>query len=125
MDKIYMNSNDGVNKVFLLGDIVNEPEWCKIDGEKMLCFKLVTPESIKKNGKPHEHLEYHNIKLPVDILENGFHLRKGDHVYLQGKIQTKKLFENNVKLYRSEILATSIEQLKTASKEEASSILQR
>jgi single-strand DNA-binding protein len=108
-----MLSNSGVNKVFLLGYIGKEPCWFSEKNEpKMLCFPIITTEFIKKNGTSVEHLEWHQIKIPDNFVADENMLKKGQLVYLQGKIQTRHFTdERQIKRYKTEILAQQVQVL--------------
>jgi hypothetical protein len=49
------------------------------------------------------------------MVKSAIDIRKGDILYVQGKIQTRVVFENNIKLYRCEILANNLEHVKVLS----------
>ena len=108
-----MLSNSGINKVFLVGHIGKEPRWHLANNEpKMLCFPMVTTEFIKKNGTSVEHVEWHQIKIPENFVEDETLLKKGQLVYVQGKIQTRQFTdEQQVKRYKTEILAQQVQLL--------------
>ncbi|MBV8389740.1 MAG: single-stranded DNA-binding protein [Mucilaginibacter sp.] len=109
-----MPFNATVNRVFLLGQISDDPTWQQNAGKSMLYFTLDTTEEIKKGDSTLEHIEQHRIKIPADIAGNAL-IQKGKSVYIQGKVQTRGVFEDGVKMYRAEILVSSIEVLKTTS----------
>jgi single-stranded DNA-binding protein len=111
-----MSFNTGINRVFLLGTVNESPAWQIIEGQRMLCFTLITTEEVKKGTGSYEHTELHTIKISPELIRNRIHIEKDEMVYIQGKIQTRTVFENGVKLYKAEILATSVEHLKTANK---------
>jgi single-strand DNA-binding protein len=108
-----MLSNSGINKVFLVGHIGKEPRWHSVANEpKMLCFPMVTTEFIKRNGVNVEHVEWHQIKIPQGCIEAEDLLKKGQLVYIQGKIQTRQFTdEQQVKRYKTEILAIQVQVL--------------
>ncbi len=108
-----MLSNSGINKVFLVGHIGKEPRWHSANSEsKMLCFPMVTTEFIKKNGTSVEHVEWHQIKIPENFVEDETLLKKGQLVYVQGKIQTRQFTdEQQIKRYKTEILAQQVQLL--------------
>lgn len=94
-----------------MGYIHKEPRWHINNGQRSLCFQLVTAEWIKKDGEKILHEEYHTVNAP-DSLSNVQNLNKGVVVYLQGRIQTKMFMdEKRVKHYRTEVLATGLEIL--------------
>jgi single-stranded DNA-binding protein len=107
-----MSFSTGVNRVLLIGHIGAELHWEVVSGQRMLCFKLSTTEKIKKDGAAYEHIEWHGIKMPPELVRDGPEPQPGDLVYLQGKLQTRMVFENNTKLYKTEVLVTSFEKLK-------------
>lgn len=109
-----MSYSSGVNRVFLLGRIGNEPEWRIINGQHVLCMQLSTTENIRKNGGAYQLTEWHSIKIPAELITNDAGLKPGALLFVQGKLQTRIVFENNVKLYKTEVLVTSFEKLKSA-----------
>src|SRR6185312_10334751 len=106
-----MAFNTGVNRVFLLGNVGDEPAWQIIEGQRMLCFPLSTSEEIKKGAGTYKHIERHSIQVLPELIKNGIKIKQDDLIYLQGKIRTRIVYENGVKLYKTEILATSLEHL--------------
>lgn len=107
-----MPFSTGVNRVLLIGQIGPELHWQVVSGERVLCFQLSTKEKIKKDSAAHEHVEWHSIKVPRELIRDEKELQPGDHVYVQGKLQTRIVFENRVKMYKTEVLVTSFEKLK-------------
>lgn len=82
-----------LNKVQLIGRLGQDPEVRTLNtGVKFSTFSLATSESYKdKSGQKVEKTEWHNIvvwKQLADIVER--YLNKGDLVYVEGKIETKK-----------------------------------
>lgn len=107
-----MPFNATVNRVFLVGKIIDEPVWAQKGNKRLLYFALSTTEEIKKGDALLEHIERHNIVVPSEIVGDAL-VQPGKWIYIQGKIQTRPVFEDGVKLYRTEIWATNIELLKT------------
>lgn len=101
-----MRENTGINKIFLLGQITTEPQLYthnKIDGYH---FKMVTKEVHEKRGEQLEHLEYHEIRLPITLLLANTQLRKDQFVHIEGKIHTEGWTdEHGVRRYKTEIIA--------------------
>jgi single-strand DNA-binding protein len=106
-----MPSNTTVNRVLLLGNIIDEPVLVQKNNKQTLCFTLTTSEEIRKGETLLEHVEKHHIVAPGGMPEN-ISVQKGAWVYIQGKIRTRVVFEDGVKLYKTEILATTIEVVK-------------
>ncbi|PJJ79553.1 single-stranded DNA-binding protein [Mucilaginibacter auburnensis] len=104
-----MLSQSTINKVLLLGKIMNEPVWSQDSGEKALCFTIATTEKVKKNAEHVLHEEYHDIRLGSH-LANDLQLRRGELVYIQGKIQTRQFVdEEQIRRYKTEIVALSVD----------------
>lgn len=82
------------NKVILIGRLGKDPELRELQsGQKVTSFNLATSESYKdKEGNKVEETEWHTItgwgKL-AEIMNT--YLKKGDRVYIEGKIKTKKV----------------------------------
>lgn len=85
----------GVNKVILLGNCGKDPEIKNLEGGVTVAsFSLATTEVFKDRttGDKKEQTEWHNIVMWRNIAESvqKSELRKGDRVYLEGKIRTRK-----------------------------------
>lgn len=83
----------GVNKVILVGRLGADPEVRTLEsGTKVSSIRLATSERYKdRNGNQQEATEWHNVVLwrgLADITEK--YLKKGDQVYIEGKIKTRK-----------------------------------
>jgi single-strand DNA-binding protein len=83
----------GVNKVILLGNLGKDPEVRSLEGGKKVAkFSLATTESYKdRDGNRVENTEWHNVEFwgaVVDIIEK--YLKKGNQVYIEGKLRTKR-----------------------------------
>lgn len=109
-----MFTNSGINKVFLVGSIGKDPRSHNFqDQQEVLCFPLITNETIKKNGEDFELTEWHNIKIPKAITAINSQLpKKGDLLYIEGKIQTRSFYdEEQVKKYKLEIIVIKFQVL--------------
>ena len=85
----------GVNKVILLGNAGKDPDIRHLEGGVTVAgFPLATTESFRdKNTKEkREQTEWHNIVMWRALAESveKSELKKGDRVYLEGKIRTRK-----------------------------------
>lgn len=81
-----------VNKVILIGRLGKDPEVVNFDsGTKKVSFPLATGESYtNRNGEKVENTEWHNVVMWRRLAEIGEqYLKKGDPVYLEGKIRTR------------------------------------
>jgi len=101
-----------VNKVILLGNLGKDPEVKTLEnGNKMAKFPLATSEKYtdKNTGQLVENTEWHNVVLwrgLADLAEK--YLRKGNQVYVDGKIRTGSWEDNGEKRYSTEIVANDI-----------------
>ena len=77
----------------------------------MLSFQLAIPEILKKAHSSYEHIEYHNIKVPIQIVQNDLPIKLGDWLYVQGQIKTHIEFEAGVRLFKTEVFAFSVERV--------------
>src|SRR3989337_2355675 len=85
----------GVNKVILLGNAGKDPDIRHLEGGVTVAsFSLATTESFrdKNSGDKREQTEWHNIVMWRALAESveKSELKKGDRVYLEGKIRTRK-----------------------------------
>lgn len=97
----------GLNKATLIGTVGKDPEVKTLDGGvKVAKFSLATNESYKdKNGQKVEITDWHNLsawnKL-ADIIEQ--YVKKGSHLYIEGRIKNRTYEKNGVKHYYTEIV---------------------
>jgi single-strand DNA-binding protein len=97
--------NSGINKVVLLGNIYKNGRLHDYKQQKFFHFTLVTDESFKKRGETLTNSEFHNIKIPVFLVEAEIeNFNKGRLIYIEGKIQTNSFIDNSgVKRYKTEV----------------------
>ena len=104
-----------INKVILLGRVGKDPEIQQFDGGNKSSFSVATTERgfTTRDGKEiPEKTEWHNIvcwKGLSTIVER--FVKKGDLIYLEGKITTRSWDSDNGKKYITEIVADNIELL--------------
>jgi single-strand DNA-binding protein len=104
----------GVNKVILIGNLGRDPEVLTFEnGVKKATFSLATSESYKdKDGNKVDQTEWHNIVLWRGLAEVAEkYLRKGNSIYLEGKIKTRSYELNGVKKYVTEIFGDNMTML--------------
>lgn len=82
---------NGINKVTLVGNVGDIPKFSQFENNGMVAhFPLATNEFfLDKEGKEVKKTEWHKITAwnkQAEILKN--HLKKGDALYIEGKIQT-------------------------------------
>jgi len=101
-----------VNKVILIGNLGKDPEVRHLEGGvTKVSFPLATSETYKdKSGNKIEHTEWHNIILWRGLAEVAEKfLKKGNPVYIEGKIKTRTWEDKEGnKRYSVEIIADNM-----------------
>lgn len=88
----------GLNKVMLIGNVGGDPEIRTLpSGSKVANFSLATSESYTdRTGQKQTQTEWHRIEMwdgLAGIAEQ--YVRKGDPVYIEGKIRNEKWTDQN------------------------------
>ncbi|HOD40462.1 MAG TPA: single-stranded DNA-binding protein [Candidatus Wallbacteria bacterium] len=83
-----------VNKVFILGNVGNDPEASVTkNGNSMSSFSVATNESVKnQNGGYDQIPQWHKVKLfgtTADIANQ--YIKKGSRVFIEGKVSYGKI----------------------------------
>ena len=108
-----MLGKNTVNKVMLMGRVGNEPNWQVIDGQRTLCFSLITVDKLKSGADPLFE-DWHEIQVPERLLVTD-KLTRDMMVYIQGKLHTRIMIdEKKVKHYRTEVIATNADIIELA-----------
>src|SRR5437879_3306604 len=112
----------GVNKVILVGHVGKDPEVKYLEGGVAVAkFTLATSESYKnKEGNKVDQTEWHNVVMwrqLAEIVEK--YVKKGQLLYVEGKIKTRTYGEDSNKKYFTEIIADQMTML--GSKKDADS----
>lgn len=104
-----------INQVTLIGHAGRDIEVRTLEnGTKVGTFSLATTESWKdKSDEWHQQTEWHNIVIwrPSATIEK---IKKGDKVFIQGKITTRKYQKDDIEHQRTEIVAHLVRGLDTA-----------
>ncbi len=99
---------NGINKVTLVGNVGEAPRFNQSENKLMIAhFPLATNEEYTdKEGKEIKKTEWHRITVfnkRADAVKN--HVKKGDTLYVEGKIQTTSYDDKEgVKRYSTEII---------------------
>tara|TARA_R110000823_G_scaffold99584_1_gene214912 strand:- start:978 stop:1430 length:453 start_codon:yes stop_codon:yes gene_type:complete len=104
-----------VNKVIIIGNLGKDPELKSFDnGGKIANFSVATTESWKDKatGEKKEKTEWHN----VTVRQNGNskiidafiepYLKKGNKVYIEGKLETRSWEQEGTKRYTTEVIVS-------------------
>ncbi|MGL4714894.1 MAG: single-stranded DNA-binding protein [Aeromonas sp.] len=102
----------GINKVMLIGRLGQDPEVRYIpNGGAVSNITLATSESWqdKQTGEKKERTEWHRVVFMGKLAEVvGEYLKKGDQVYVEGKLQTRKWQDQSgQERYTTEVLVDS------------------
>lgn len=104
-----------VNKVILIGNLGKDPEVKYLEGGIANAkFPLATGETWKDRttGEKKERTEWHNIVLWRGLAEVAEkYLKKGDKVFIEGKIQTRSYEKDGIKRYFTEIIGENMTML--------------
>jgi len=98
----------GVNKVILIGNAGSDPEVRYApNGNAFANLTLATSESWKdkQTGQLQERTEWHRVVFSGKIAEIvGEYVRKGQQLYVEGKLRTREWEKDGVKRYTTEVL---------------------
>jgi len=112
---------NGLNKVTLIGHVGKDPEVRYLDKDTAVAnFTLATTEKYRdKNNELQSATEWHNIVAWRGLAKTiEKFVKKGDPLYIEGKIKAKSWDDNGTKKYMTEILADTMIML--GSKKEGS-----
>lgn len=104
-----------INKVILIGNVGNEPEFKNLNGgAKVANFPLATNETYNdRNGNKVQHTDWHNIVIwnrLAEVVEQ--YVNKGDRIYIEGKIRNRSYeAKDGSKRYVTEIFANTMQML--------------
>ena len=106
----------GVNKVILIGRLGNNPEMRYMpSGEAVANLSIATSESWtdKTTGEKREKTEWNRVVAFRKLAEIiGQYCKKGDQIYIEGKLQTRKWSDKNGQdHYTTEIIADQMQML--------------
>ncbi len=104
----------GVNKVILIGHLGRDPEVKTLEsGSRVASFSIATTESYKdREGNRKDQTEWHNVSLwggLADVAEK--YLKKGNQIYLEGRIRTRSYEDSGVKKFFTEIIGNNMTML--------------
>jgi len=112
----------GVNKVILLGNVGTHPELkYTAGGGAVVNIGIATSESWKdkQTGENQERTEWHRVTFFNRLAEIvGDYVKKGDMVYIEGSLRTRKWEKDGIERQNTEILATEMQMLGSKAKSE-------
>ena len=101
--------------MILVGRLGRDPEVRHLEsGVAVASFSIATSETYKdrNTGERRENTEWHNIVLwrgLADVAEK--YLKKGDQVYIEGKLKTRSWEKDGVTRYTTEVVADNMNML--------------
>ncbi|MCF8302933.1 MAG: single-stranded DNA-binding protein [Bacteroidales bacterium] len=113
----------GVNKAILIGNLGKDPVVKHLDsGASVANFPIATTESYKnRDGQRVDQTEWHNIvawRGLAEVAEK--YLKKGDKVFIEGRIRTRSYEKEGQKHYMTEIQADNMTMLGGGAKRDSS-----
>ncbi|MDO3384857.1 single-stranded DNA-binding protein, partial [Gilvimarinus sp. SDUM040013] len=102
--------NGTTNKVLLIGNLGDDVKLHHFDEQNCIGrFPIATTESyISRTGERITETEWHNIVTRNKLAELcDRYLKKGDKVFVEGRIKTRKWDDNGQTRYTTEIVANS------------------
>lgn len=109
--------NGTINKVILVGNLGDDVKMHHFDDKNCLArFPIATSESYTKKDSNEKvtQTDWHNIVVRNKLAEIcDKYLSKGDKVYIEGKIKTRKWDDNGTTKYSTEIMADNVQFLST------------
>jgi single-strand DNA-binding protein len=106
----------GVNKVILIGHLGQDPQSRAMpSGKAVVNLRVATTEGWrdKQTGENKEATEWHNVVMFDRLAEIAAeYLRKGSHIYVEGRIRTRKWQDKEGHdRYSTEIIANEMQML--------------
>ena len=103
-----------INKVTLLGRVGKDPETKQLPNDITVAnFSIATNETWKdKDGNKQEKAEWHNCQAWRGLATViGKYVKKGDLIYVEGKLQTRKYDKDGVTHYATDIVVSEMKML--------------
>lgn len=94
-----------INKVILVGNVGRDPDVQTTGGGiKVAHLSLATSRRIPRNGKVEERTEWHRLTLWDRLAQLAQeHVRKGDRLYVEGRMEYDSYERNGVTVPTSEV----------------------
>ena len=101
-----------LNKVLLYGNLTRDPELRALpSGMNVVNFSIATNRVFKdRDGKKQEQTDFHNIVVfgrQADTVHQ--YLKKGNGVFVEGRLQTRSWEKDGKKNYRTEVIADRVQ----------------
>lgn len=102
---------EGLNRVMLLGNLGADPELRMTGGgQAVLKLRMATSESyLDRNNARQERTEWHSITIWGKRAEGlAKILKKGDRLFVEGRIETSTYEKDGEKRYRTEVVGNNV-----------------
>ena len=111
------NMARSVNKLILVGNVGRDPEVQAVTGgHKVAHFSLATSRRIPREKGFEERTEWHRITVWDKLAElAGEYIRKGDRLYIEGRMQYDSYERNGVTIPTAEVVVRELVMLGSAS----------
>ena len=108
-------ASGGVNKVILIGNLGRDPEIRYTQGgTAVVNLSLATTRRYRnREGQSQEQTDWHRVVMFARLAEiAGEYLRKGQQVYIEGRLQTRQWQDNSGQTrYTTEVVANDMQML--------------
>ena len=97
---------DGLNRVTLLGNLGADPELKMLNGgQAVMNLRIATMRSyLDKNNTRQEQTDWHTAVVWGKRAEGlAKILKKGDRIYVEGRLQTRSYEKSGVKMYATDV----------------------
>ncbi len=105
----------GINKAIIVGVVGQDPEISATEQSQVARLSVATNEKWKdaKTGEDKEETEWHKVVFFGQLAGViGQYVKKGDKLYIEGKIKTKKYTDKEgVERYTTQIVGSSMQML--------------
>lgn len=101
-----------LNKVIIIGNITRDPELKSLPSGMKVCNISVATNRVwrDKDNNKQEDVEFHNVVIFGKQAENtATYMSKGNSIMIEGRLQTRSWEKDEVKMYRTEIIADNIQ----------------
>ena len=102
-----------INKVILVGNVGRDPDVQTTNGgTKVAHISLATSRRVPRNGNFEERTDWHRITLwdkLAQVAED--YVRKGDRLYIEGRIEYDSFEKNGVTIPTAEVTAREVVML--------------
>lgn len=101
-----------LNKVLLYGNLTRDPELRALpSGMNVVNFSIATNRVFRdRDGKKQEQTDFHNVVVfgrQADTVNQ--YLKKGNGVFVEGRLQTRSWEKDGQKMYRTEVVADRVQ----------------